>query len=286
METEEQKKKVTSFFDESKDWQGGLYHTEDTYFARVIRRRKLYAFEMLRKLPDLQPGKALDVGFGSGVYIEELLKMGFECSGTDIAPEMIETIKKRLNGNASAGKVHLLIGDVEHLPFKDAEFDLVLCIGVLGYLLSDEKALRELKRVVRPGGYLLINLTNTYSLSDIDYVWRKKLRSLLRGNSNAAPEDDHPDYAVPSPWMMKNRKFHFKSYNVWKYRRLVENPNFTCVDAMTYGFEFRLLRRIKVVPERILFAAELFLEKFFRKFTVPYFSYSGWVYTGIFKRLS
>lgn len=284
MDINEQKNKVTTFFDESKEWRGGLYDSDNTYFGRVVSRRKSYAFDMIRRLPNLSGGHALDVGFGSGVYIEELLRMGFECSGVDISQEMVDAGRKRLKTFVDSGRLHLALGEVEHLPFGDNTFDLVLCIGVLGYLLRDEQALAELKRIVKPGGYLLINLTNMLSLSDLDYVLRRKIRRWLSPNSGDTQTRDNPPYAMQSEYVLKKRHFNFKSYNLWKYERIVENPDYTLVDAMTYGFEFRLLRKIKIIPVRLLDAAELFLEKLFRAVPVPYFRYSGWVYTAIFRR--
>jgi ubiquinone/menaquinone biosynthesis C-methylase UbiE len=284
MEIDEQKKRVTAYFDESKGWQGGLYFSEESYFARVINRRKEYALDMIRSLPDLKVGKVLDIGCGSGVYLQEFFAMGFDCYGLDISQEMVETCENLLGAKEHPDRVHVARGEVEHLPYKDEEFDLVICIGVLGYLLRDERALAELKRIVKPGGYLLVNLTNMYSSSDFDFVLRKKIKRLLFG---ALPEKDAlPSYAMPNEWMLKNRKFHFKSYNLGMYEPMIEHPNYRKVDAMTYGFEFRLLRRLKFIPESFLFRLELFFEELFRKVPIPYLRYSGWVYTGIYKRLS
>ena len=284
METNEQKARVTTYFDESKGWQGDLYTSEDSYFSRVINRRKEYALEMIRALPDLQKGKVLDVGCGSGVYLKEFFSMGFDCYGLDISQEMVEACGRLLGAEEHSDRIHLSRGEVEKLPFPDATFDLVICIGVLGYLLRDEKALAELKRVVKPGGYLLVNLTNMYSLSDADYVWRKRLtRALGLGAKNG---DDHPPYAMPNAWMLANRKFHFKSYNLWQYEPMIEAPNYRKIDAMTYGFEFRLLRRVPFLPESLLFRLELFLEETFRLLPIPVLSYTGWVYTGIYRRQS
>ena len=122
---------------------------------------------MIRRLPDLKVGKVLDIGCGSGVYIQEFLKMGFDCTGIDISADMLEACRKIVHADEHPDRIHLSQGEVEHLPFRDQEFDLVICIGVLGYLLTDEKALVELKRIVKPGGYLLVNLTNMYSSSAI-----------------------------------------------------------------------------------------------------------------------
>ncbi|MGD0338881.1 MAG: hypothetical protein ABSB78_08840 [Bacteroidota bacterium] len=51
---------------------------------------------------------------------------------------------------------------------------------------------------------------------------------------------------------------------------------------MTYGFEFRILRRLPFIPTRWLDNAELALERLVHRFDIPYLSYSGWVYTGVF----
>jgi ubiquinone/menaquinone biosynthesis C-methylase UbiE len=284
MEIDEQKKRVTAYFGESKGWQGDLYSTEESYFSRVIIRRKQYAFEMIRSLPDLKIGKVLDIGCGSGVYLREFFSMGFDCYGVDISQEMVDTCKNLLEADKHPDRVHVSKAEVEHLPFQDGEFDLVICIGVLGYLLRDEKALSELKRIVKPGGYLLVNLTNMYSSSDADYVWRKKLKALFSGKP--ANNEEMPAYAIPNEWMLRNRQFHFKSYNLWMYEPMIERPNFRKIDAMTYGYEFRILRRLPFIPESFLFALELFLEELFRRVPVPVLSYTGWVYTGIYKRLS
>jgi len=278
----DQKTRVRSFFDESKPWQGDLYGAQDDYFSRVIRRRKDYAFGMLREIADLHRGKALDIGCGSGVYVEELVAMGFDVSGVDLAPEMLATCRKRFEGRSDA-KVHFQQADVEHLPFPDGGFDLVVCVGVLGYLLSDERALAEIQRVLKPGGYLLLNLTNMYSLSDADFVLRRKVRKLLRPSAPDPIGEASPDYALQSEWMLKHRGYFFKSYDLPLYVRMLRDRGLVQKDAMTYGFEFRVLRRLRVIPRRWLDGAELALERLVRRRKIPYLSSSGWVFTGVFR---
>lgn len=284
LDTSGQRQKVRTFFDASKSWQGDLYNSRDDYFARVIQRRKDYAMDMIRQLPAIPPGRVLDIGCGSGVYLEELIGMGFEACGMDISEEMLAVTRSRLAAAVAGGRLQLAQGDVEHIPFASGSFDLVICIGVFGYLLRDEAAIAEILRVLKPGGYLLLNLTNMYSLSDADFVVRSRIRSLLAGSRRDNDQPPNPDYALQSPWMLKHRKYGFKSYNLWKYERLLGEAGLRRMDAMTYGFEFRLLRRWKLVPEKRLSDLELWMERTFRRVRVPYFSYSGWVYTGVFRK--
>src|SRR6185436_20141247 len=57
----------------------------------------------------------------------------------------------------------LTLGNIEKLPYPDASFDLVLSTGVIEYLRHDATVLREMSRVLRPGGYLILPVTNLWS---------------------------------------------------------------------------------------------------------------------------
>ncbi|AEG61042.1 class I SAM-dependent methyltransferase [Desulforamulus ruminis] len=96
--------------------------------------------------PDM---KILDAGCGAGGNMVFLEKYG-SVMGIDISPEMVEHCKK----------IGLMARreSVTRLSFEDQSFDLVLCLDVLEHLENDQKALEELKRVLRPGGLLLITV--------------------------------------------------------------------------------------------------------------------------------
>src|SRR2546425_1105767 len=86
------------------------------------------------------------------------------------------------------------VGDVEHIPFPDNTFDVVVSLGVIEYLESDEQALREMRRVLRPGGRAVIAISNGRSpLLRLDRVlrrWVALLRPahrLLTGRFRGAP---------------------------------------------------------------------------------------------------
>lgn len=282
-----QKDRVRSFFDESRSWQGDFYAKNNEYFARLIQRRKQYAVGMLNRLPHGKGGTALDIGCGAGAYLEELVALGYAATGVDLSQEMLASSRKRFAAaRGSSPPVTLLQGDAENLPVDDAQFDLVLCIGVLGYLIRDEKALSEILRVLKPGGHLLLNVTNLYSLSDIDFHLRKKLRALiLPGRKNRTTANDLA-YASHSDWMLKNRQYFNKSYKLRAYEELLRQYGLRRIDRMTFGFEFRILRRLHLIPPAWLDKLEVFLESTFRRARVPYLSSSGWGYIGLFERVS
>lgn len=114
-------------------------------------------------LRDHLPGRGdgqrlLDVGCGTGHHLAQLHRRGFDVAGVDASPEMLE-YARRLNPEAD-----LREADVEHLPFPDASFDIVLCIEVLRYLRDPEPTLREMARVLKPGGVLLATAAPLFNL--------------------------------------------------------------------------------------------------------------------------
>jgi len=100
---------------------------------------------------DLKPGeRVLDVGAGTGVSTEELANSGAYAVGSDISLGMLSA------GRRTRPRVPLLAGDALALPFGDASFDATTISFALRNVVDTESALRELARVTRPGGRLVV----------------------------------------------------------------------------------------------------------------------------------
>jgi ubiquinone/menaquinone biosynthesis C-methylase UbiE len=96
---------------------------------------------------------ALELGCGIGsvsAYLSENYQMNV--IGTDFDPAQIEIAKRRYAEN---DKLKFKIEDVSNLSFIDASFDLVLSQNVFHHVLAWEEAVREVSRVLRPGGYFI-----------------------------------------------------------------------------------------------------------------------------------
>ena len=92
----------------------------------------------------------LDVATGTGAVARELLaQKGCSVVGVDPSPEMLAEARRRL-----PAEVRLVAGDAESLPFDDDAFDAVTFAYPLRYVADPGAALRELARVLRPGGTL------------------------------------------------------------------------------------------------------------------------------------
>jgi demethylmenaquinone methyltransferase/2-methoxy-6-polyprenyl-1,4-benzoquinol methylase len=99
----------------------------------------------------LRPGeRVLDVGAGTGVSTEELGRSGAFAVGADLSTGMLRA------GRASGRTVALVAGDALRLPFPDASFDAVTVSFALRNVVDTGGALRELGRVTRPGGRLVV----------------------------------------------------------------------------------------------------------------------------------
>ncbi len=145
---------------------------EDHWWYRG-RRRVLAG--VIAHLDLRRPARVLDAGCGSGRNMVELAALG-EVSGIDVSPMSVAVARDRNVGEA-------VVGDVEELPFEDDSFDFAVCLDVIEHLEDDRTPLRELRRVVAPGGTLLITVPAypwLWSSHDvINHHQRRYTRSML-----------------------------------------------------------------------------------------------------------
>ncbi len=108
----------------------------------------------------LGPGESvLDVGCGTGVFLPGLAAIVGPTGrvvGLDHSAAFLEEARRRLADATIADRVELVEGDVHQLPFANGTFDAVHCERVLMHVEDPSLALREMRRVVRPGGRVLV----------------------------------------------------------------------------------------------------------------------------------
>ncbi|MFF2847527.1 class I SAM-dependent methyltransferase [Streptomyces sp. NPDC058001] len=138
------------------------YHDElGDHFAKIADTSPYNAHTdrpaMLALAGDVAGLKVLDVGCGAGHYAAELLAGGAEVVGIDGSATLLSHARERLGDRAE-----LRMHDAEKpLDFiDDASFDGVVCALMLHYIADWQGLLRELRRVLRPRGWLLVSTTH------------------------------------------------------------------------------------------------------------------------------
>jgi SAM-dependent methyltransferase len=138
-------------------------------------RRRIIGVE-LAKLPLSPPVRVLDAGCGSGRTLPELVRFG-EVSGIELSPEAAAVAQAR-------GPYDVRIGRLEQLPWEAGWFDLITCLDVIEHTPDDVATLRELARVTKPGGWLLVTVPAYQALwsrhDEDNHHYRRYERAPLR----------------------------------------------------------------------------------------------------------
>lgn len=131
------------------------YRNMDTFFPRVVRKNAIQRWNEL-----FFYGKVLDVGCGHMPYKEMILKNDkvVEYTGVDIKSESYQT---------EIQPDYFWDGNI--LPFKDAEFDIVLLTEVLEHIPYPANILAEIRRVLKPDGLLFVTVPFFWGLHDIPF---------------------------------------------------------------------------------------------------------------------
>jgi len=136
-------------------------HAEFSVWARTYDSHWLnhFLFEpshvmLLKELRPARPGRLLDVSCGTGELAGRLAERGWHVVGLDLCERMLRLARFKSNGDT--GSVRLTAGDSEHLPFPGAHFDIVTCANSFHHYPHQQSVVREMFRVLRPGGRLLL----------------------------------------------------------------------------------------------------------------------------------
>ena len=117
--------------------------------------------DLMFRLLDPRPReRLLDVGCGSGLYLQAFKRTGLEVTGVDPSKFMLDLAEARLGSRAG-----LFPGRAEDLPFEDNEFDIVTLITTLEFVADPEAALAEAFRVAK--GRVYIGVLNSWSMTAV-----------------------------------------------------------------------------------------------------------------------
>ncbi|MCP4196143.1 MAG: class I SAM-dependent methyltransferase [Proteobacteria bacterium] len=150
-------KKTIDYYDEFSDW----YELERHHgYHAMLDRLELDVIKPLAKDKDV-----LEVGAGTGLIMQGLRDTANRQVGLDISPGMLQAAVDR--------GFEVVQGSATELPFESEQFDLAYSFKVLPHVPDINEALQEMSRILKPGGYLVAEFYNAYSI--------RRLAKLLGG---------------------------------------------------------------------------------------------------------
>lgn len=143
----------------------------------ISYEQELRAQTVLSLLAVTPDERVLDIGCGNARDIVRIAEQGGEVFGVDISAGMIAAARQELE-RIGMDSITLQVGDATSLDFPDASFDKVLCSEVIEHIPDASRALRELWRVLRPRGRLVLSTPNKASWYGLEryWVWEGLLR--------------------------------------------------------------------------------------------------------------
>jgi len=246
-----------------------VYVSTDPFARRIQRRRDATAAAVERRLAGRR-ALILDAGCGTGEIARRLRGLGHSVIGLDLSAEMLAEAT-RLAHTTPPSPAYVR-GSIVSLPLRSESFDAVVCMGVLPHLprrllhgqIHDEEAeaVRELLRVLRPGGFVVICYTNLLRMHWLlDPVQLRRgltyRRRILEEERRAmAPDSERSDSgSLPGPaWTRRRTPGEMRRFlaqhdlEVLEWSGIGFGP-FTLLGRQVFSFERSV--RLSVALERI-----------------------------------
>jgi len=231
---------VKKHFDEhTKDWID--IYERSTLNSHTIQMRLRYVLKYVDNLNLKGRTTILDLGCGTGPFTMELLKRGHRVMATDISLNMIQTARQRcleahVEANAAFG-----VQDAQDLPFREGMFDLVLAVGLVEYLQYDRWALREIFRVLKPEGHLIVTVPNKVRLttlkkiliSRVAHAMKESVKTLLPSSVWSFLKKNLKGSLPKSP--IESIQSVRKLYDLDPFDRTLQEIGFRLVDSVSHG---------------------------------------------------
>jgi len=223
------------------------------FFGDCFRKRMSKALAWLDELVLSRKSSFLEIGSGAGRLTSEVAKKGQRIFGLDYSYGMLAKNNRTYN-RENGLMIPFLQGDIQSLPFGDSSFDAVICLGVITYVKSEEKALRELARILKPDGMLILSFVNKARLVralDLPLLSKRILQKTLNSNIVLWKKNTKINDSSDS-----------KSYFIPTIRKSLEMIGFTIMEYETITLDLFTLFGREILPRKVSVAISLFFDRF------------------------
>jgi SAM-dependent methyltransferase len=223
-----------------------LYEVEESHWWHRGRRRIIESFvrEICKNFAGRRP-RILDVGCGTGGNLSLLAQFG-DAEGVDVSPDALEFCRER-------GLENVKLGAAEELPYEHGRFDLVTALDVIEHLDDDVEGLREIRRVLKPDGRLLIFVPTFMFLWGVQddvshHRTRYRLPELVRAVEKAGFEVERATYANITfflPILLGRQLMRFARMKT-ESENNINVPALNGIFASIFGAESKVLRYLNL----------------------------------------
>lgn len=114
----------------------------------------------------------LEIGFGNGKFFDRIFSRAnnLQVSGLDFSPEMVKEATINNPSTTGSGKLTLRLGSSDKIPFADNSFDKVFCINVIYFWEQPGDHLKEIRRVLKPGGRFYTSVRSKEHLAQMPFA--------------------------------------------------------------------------------------------------------------------
>lgn len=157
---------VESYFDsESNSW-SEIYQKKDVYSV-IHQDRRDITLSIFDDLHLPQSAAILEIGCGAGFTTVEIAKRGYSVDAVDSSTAMVELTRQNAIKFQVESLVTTSVADIYHLQNLDESVDLAIVLGVIPWLPDLCRAIKEIHRVLVPGGLVIVNVDNRYRLNHL-----------------------------------------------------------------------------------------------------------------------
>ena len=223
------------FYDYLPYWRKRKYEHE----AEKTALKKFLVKNLSKNLTTSKQGSIIDIGGGFGRLAEIYTPLFKNCLLIDPSKKILKQAKIRLKNYKN---VEIKQGSVQEIPAKDNQFDAALMVRIVHHIPEPLPAFREINRVLKPRGFLILEFANKIH-------FRAKIRAWLRGNfgfsKNLNPVDQRSQKSIDTD------KIPFLNHHPQQIEKLLTQAGFKVIDKLSVS-NFRHPLFKKMVPLRLL----------------------------------
>jgi len=181
-------------------------YEEASVEGEIYRKRLAIVLKWVDQLAMPLGGQILEIGCGGGLSSVALAQRGYLVQAMDSVADMLNSTRESVARAGVSSSVLTSLGDAHSLAFPNNVFGLVLAIGVIPYLHSPKKALGEMARVLKPGGFLVVTAGNRWRIDHALDPWlcpalqpaKRVARKILRRSRRPPAEATRPPLQLDS----------------------------------------------------------------------------------------